>query len=157
MKQNDLSFGVVSNGDDLTERFTGFTARYDSAPFADIAGSDRMRLGLTFEDYHVEWNQATLAALQGSGLDLYRSRWNVAPELVFKVATPLTVSFGTSFTTLESESNGLPCISRRTPERSKSVTGVKSKETACSIRSKGGIVSAWPLTLSARRTPTPGT
>ncbi len=108
VKQNDLSFGVVSNGDELTERFTGFTARYDSAPFADIAGADRMRLGLTFEDYHVQWNEATLAALPGSGLNLYRSRWNVAPELVLKVAAPLTVSFGTSFTTLESESNGLP-------------------------------------------------
>jgi hypothetical protein len=111
--QNDLAFSVVSNSDDLTERFTGFTARFDSAAFSDvlgaeIAGADRMHLGLTFEDYHVQWNEATLAALPGSGLDLYRSRWNVAPELVFKVATPLTVSLGTSFTTLESESNGTP-------------------------------------------------
>jgi hypothetical protein len=107
VKQNDLSFGVVSNGDELTERFTGFTARYDSAPFAEIAGTDSIRLGLTFEDYHVQWNQATLAALPGSGLDLYRSRWNAAPELVFNIA-PVTVSFGTSFEALESESGGGP-------------------------------------------------
>jgi hypothetical protein len=108
VKQNDLSFGVVSNGDDLTERFTGFTARYDSVPFADIAGAERMRFGVTFEDYHVQWNESTLAALAGSDLDLYHSRWNVAPEVVVRVAAPLTVSFGTSFTTLESEAGGLP-------------------------------------------------
>jgi hypothetical protein len=114
VKQNDLSFSVVSNSDDLTERFTGIAARYDSTPFAEIAGADRMRLGLTFEDYHVQWNDATLAALPGSGLDLYRSRWNVAPELVFKVAAPLTVSFGTSFTTLDPESGGMPRQSANT-------------------------------------------
>lgn len=101
--QNDLTFGVVSNGDDLTERFTGFTARYDSPSFAEIAGADRIRLGLTFEDYHEQWNQATLEALPGSGLDLYRSRWNVAPQLTFAVAPPVTVALGASFENLESE------------------------------------------------------
>jgi len=104
IRQNDLTFGVVSNGDDLTEHFAGITARYDSASFGDIAGSDRMHIGVTFEDYHEEWNQATLAALPGTGLDLYRSRWNVAPQVVFNVATPLTVAVGTSFEDLDSES-----------------------------------------------------
>lgn len=108
VRQNDFSFGVVSNGDELTERFTGIAARYDSASFAEIAGADRMHLGVTFEDYHVQWNAATLAALPGSGFELYRSRWNVAPELVFKIAAPLTVSFGTSFTVLDPESGGMP-------------------------------------------------
>lgn len=103
---NDLTFGVVSNGDDLTERFTGITARFDSTAFGEIAGSDRMHLGLTFEDYHVQWNRATLNALPGNGLDLYRARRNIAPELVFRVANPVTVSIGTSFEGLESETAG---------------------------------------------------
>jgi hypothetical protein len=100
IKQNDFTFGMVSNGDDLTERFTGVTARFDSAGLA----SDRVHLGVTFEDYREEWNQATINALPGSGLDLYRSRWNVAPELTFMVARPLTVSVGASFEDLELES-----------------------------------------------------
>jgi Omp85 superfamily domain len=98
--QNDFTVGAVSNGDDLTERFTGMTARFDSAGLA----TDRVHLGVTFEDYHVQWNQATLQALPGSGLDLYQSRWNVAPELTFTVARPLTVSVGASFEDLELES-----------------------------------------------------
>ncbi len=100
LKQNNFSFGVVSNGDDLTERFTGLTARFDSAP---IAG-EKVRLGVTLEDYHEQWNDATRNAVAESGLDLYRSRWNVAPELTFVVARPLTVSVGASFEGMDSES-----------------------------------------------------
>jgi hypothetical protein len=103
-RQNDFTFGMVGNGDDLTERFTGITARFDSAGLVYIAGADRVRLGVTFEDYHEQWNQATVNALPGSGLDLYRSRWNVAPEFTFTVARPLTVAVGASFEETESES-----------------------------------------------------
>lgn len=99
-KQNSFTFGVVSNGDDLTERFTGMTARFDSAPVA----SERVRLGVTVEDYHEQWSNSTRGAVAASGLDLYRSRWNVAPELTFAVARPLTVSFGASFEGMGSES-----------------------------------------------------
>ena len=99
VRQNDFTFGVVSNGDDLTEHFTGITARYDSPAFGDLA-----RVGVTLEDYHEEWNQATLNALPGSGLDLYRSRWNVAPQVTFAVAPQLTVAIGASFEGLGSES-----------------------------------------------------
>jgi hypothetical protein len=100
IKQNDFTFGMVSNGDDLTERFTGIKARFDSVGLA----TDRVHLGVTFEDYHEQWNPATLNALAGSGLDLYRSRWNVAPELTFTVARPLTVAVGASFEDLDLES-----------------------------------------------------
>jgi len=108
IRQNDITVGMVSNGDDLTERFTGITARFDSTPFGDLAGSDRMRLGLTFEDYHEQWNQATVNALPGSGLDLYRSRWSVAPQLVFKPANPVSVAIGASFGYLDSETPDVP-------------------------------------------------
>ncbi|MDP9055562.1 MAG: BamA/TamA family outer membrane protein [Acidobacteriota bacterium] len=105
LKQNNFAFAVVSNGDDLTERFAGLTARFDSAPIV----SDKVRLGVTVEDYHEQWNDTTRSAAAGSALDLYRSRWNVAPEVTFAVArslgtSPLTVSFGASFEGTNSES-----------------------------------------------------
>jgi len=98
--QNTLTVGVVSNGDDLIERFTGFTIRFDSAPL----GTDRLRANVTFEDYHEQWNPMTLEADAASGLDLYRSRWDIAPQLTFVVAAPLTVSVGASFEQTASES-----------------------------------------------------
>jgi hypothetical protein len=105
-RQNELTFGVTSNGDDLTERFSGITARYDSAPL----GSDKIRANVTFADYHEQWNQETRGALAGSSLDLYRSRWNVAPQVTFAVARPLTVSVGASFTETASET---PAVGNR--------------------------------------------
>lgn len=108
VKQNDLTFGVVSNGDDITERYSGIIARYDSPSFAEIAGSDRIHLAMTFEDYHVSWNAATIGALPGSGLDLYRSRWNVAPDIVFNAGRSLTVAVGVSFEDLYSETPDTP-------------------------------------------------
>ncbi len=104
--QNDFTVGVVSNGDDLTERFTGITGRYESAP----VGPQRVRLGLTVEDYHEQWANETRHAAESSNLDLYRSRRNVAPEVTVEVARPLTVSVGASFEETESES---PAIGNR--------------------------------------------
>lgn len=103
--QNSFVLGATSNGDDLTERFTGVLARYEYSRL----GSDRVRFGLGFEDYHEQWNSATKAAA-GSNFGLYRSRRNIAPELTFVVARPLTVSVGTSFEQTESEN---PAIGQR--------------------------------------------
>jgi hypothetical protein len=107
-RQNNLTFGVVSNGDDLIERFTGMTARFDSGGL----GSSKVHASVTFEDYHEQWNAATVAAAlsqggAGSGLDLYHSRWNVAPQLTFTVANPVTVSVGTSFEQMEFSSGAI--------------------------------------------------
>jgi hypothetical protein len=103
VRQNDFTFGVVSNGDDLTERFTGITARYDSSPI----GSDKVRVGVTVEDYHEQWNEATRTAVNSSSLDLYRSRFNVAPQVTFAVSRELTVSTGASFVDTESSWPGV--------------------------------------------------
>jgi hypothetical protein len=100
VKQNNFAFGIVSNGDDLTERFSGLRARFDSAPIV----TDRLHVGLTFEDYHEQWNNATRTAVAASDLDLYRARWNFAPELTFTVTRSLAVSFGASFQSTQSES-----------------------------------------------------
>jgi hypothetical protein len=106
IKQNNFTFGVVSNGDDLTEHFAGITARYDSAEF----GASKVRASVAFADYHEQWDPATQSALAGSGLDLYRARWNVAPQITFAVARPLTISVGASFDETQSES---PAIGNR--------------------------------------------
>ncbi len=100
VKNNNFTFGVVSNGDDLIERFSGVTARFNS----QALGSRRLHASVEFDDYHELWNPATEQAAEGSGLDLYRSRWSVAPQLTVAVAGPLAVSFGFSFGQTESDS-----------------------------------------------------
>ena len=63
-QNNTFTLGVVSNGDDLVEHFTGIAARYDNLKI----GSDRIRFGILFEDYHEVWNQKTLDGIgPGSG------------------------------------------------------------------------------------------
>jgi hypothetical protein len=97
--RNSLTFGVVSNGDDLIERFSGVMVRFDSAAL----GTDRLHGTVTFEDYRDQWNLATRDASALNG-DLYRSRWNVAPQLTFSVARPVTISVGAGFEGMEAES-----------------------------------------------------
>jgi len=108
-KENVLMFGVVSNGDDLTERYSGIAARFESHAFgSQIFGPDKMRADVTFEDYHELWNSATISALGPGEPELYRARWNVAPEVSFAVVAPVTVSLGASFQHTESELPGQP-------------------------------------------------
>ena len=98
--QNTFTLGTVSNGDDLTERFTGITARYEDSK----VGTDRLHFDIGFADYHEQWNPSTLAALtQGSGLDFYRTRRDIAPEFTLALARSLTVSAGLSFEQMGSE------------------------------------------------------
>jgi hypothetical protein len=99
-QNSSFTFGMVSNGDDLVERFTGIVARYDNTKLI----SDRIRFGVGFEDYHEKWNPEALTAIEpGSNLVPYRSRTNVAPEFTFAIYRPLTVSLGASFEHLDSE------------------------------------------------------
>ena len=102
-KNHILTAGILSNGDDLTERFAGLTARYEDTKL----GSSRLRFGVGFETYHEQWNQATIDVQPKSGIDLYRTRLNLAPEFTFIVAKPLTVSFGASLERLEVEAPGV--------------------------------------------------
>jgi hypothetical protein len=99
---NKLTVGAVSDGDDLIERFSGLTARFDSAAL----GTDRVHASVAIEDYREQWDSATRDAA-ASEADLYRSRWNVAPQFTFAVARPVTVSVGASFESMESETPGV--------------------------------------------------
>lgn len=101
--QNGFTFGLVSDGDELAERYSGIEARYQNSHL----GTDRARLSFEFDSFHEQWNGATLASLplaaDSAAGDLYRTRQNFQPMVTFAVAKPLTVSFGASFERLEPE------------------------------------------------------
>ena len=100
-KQNSLTAGVVSDGDELLERFSGAQVRVESS--LQPLGLDKTRFSLLVEDYHEEWNPATVRL---AAPELYRSRHNIAPELTFALAKPLTVSVGASFEQTQAETPG---------------------------------------------------
>ncbi len=97
---NVFGGGLISDGDELVERFGGLRARYENRKL----GTERVRLGFLFESYHEQWNQATLDALEASKTPtgeqevpgIYRTRQNFQPTLTVELAKPLTLSVGTS-------------------------------------------------------------
>jgi hypothetical protein len=88
---NAFRFGLVSDGDALTERFAGIHAGFERAN----VGTERLRLRFDFASYHEQWNTATLAA--AGPLDIYRTRQSFSPLATFVIAEPLEWSFGTDF------------------------------------------------------------
>jgi hypothetical protein len=116
---HSLTAGLGSNGDDLIERFTGFSTRYEDARLF----SDRLRFALDFEGYHEIWNPSTRQAALGSAAQngingsatgasnqfaLYRSRRNVAPALTFELTRAFSVTVGASFESMEMEAPPMP-------------------------------------------------
>jgi outer membrane protein assembly factor BamA len=104
-RNNTLTLGVVGNGDDSTERFTGLSARLENSKFF----SERVKVAVQFEGYHEQWNDSTRSAVAAlpadHALELYRNRRNVAPEITVKVAKGLHISGGFSFQQMESASS----------------------------------------------------
>ena len=106
IKHQGFTFGLVSDGDELAERYAGLLARYENTSL----GSDRVRLRFQFESYHTQWNRSTLDALEpmhaGEPADysgIYRSRQNFQPTLTLVLAKPLTLSVGTGFQFFETQ------------------------------------------------------
>ncbi|MDQ6678552.1 MAG: outer membrane protein assembly factor [Acidobacteriota bacterium] len=108
-RNHNLVFGLVSDGDELTERFTGVQAAYENLH----VGTDRVRFRMAYEDYHEQWNRATTAALSDPRLlspnlrtaspEMYRSRRNFQPTFSVSVARPLVLSAGLSFERLDEQ------------------------------------------------------
>jgi outer membrane protein assembly factor BamA len=94
--KTSLSFGVLSDGDELAERYSGIRARVEHSGL----GSNRVRLGFGFDSYHQQWNRSALEADPGGG-GLYRTRQNLEPTATIILAEPLTWVFGASFERLE--------------------------------------------------------
>ncbi|MBS1856821.1 MAG: BamA/TamA family outer membrane protein [Acidobacteria bacterium] len=94
--QNTVLFGVISDGDTLSERFTGINARWENKHL----GSDRLGLKFDFESYHEQWNPGTLEALAANPRltsDAYRTRQTFSPTLSIALAKPLTLEVGAAF------------------------------------------------------------
>jgi hypothetical protein len=98
VNHSSFTAGMVSNDDDLVERYTGVEARYENS----YLGSDRVRFKFEFDSYHDTWNQQTGEA----GGAIYRARENFEPVITLVVARPLTVSFGMSFERMQDENPG---------------------------------------------------
>ncbi|HTS26412.1 MAG TPA: BamA/TamA family outer membrane protein [Bryobacteraceae bacterium] len=110
VRHNGFTLGLVSDGDELVERYSGLVARYENTRL----GSDDVHLRFQIEDYHEQWNGATLsdlavrtpgamlAAQDSAGV--YRTRQNFEPEVTFVLAKPLTLSVGASFERFQDES-----------------------------------------------------
>ncbi|PWU07564.1 MAG: hypothetical protein C5B51_09820 [Terriglobia bacterium] len=98
VRHNGFTFGLVSDGDELAERYTGMVARYENTRL----GSDRVRLRFGFETYHEQWNGNTRGdATAPEAWGIYRARQSFEPMVTFVVAKPLTVSVGAGFERLE--------------------------------------------------------
>jgi len=97
---NGFTVGLVSDGDELAERYSGLVARYEN----NKLGTDRVRFRFQFEDYHEQWSGAT-RSVDPDGL--YRTRQSFEPEMTFVLAKPLTFSIGASFQQME----GFPAAS----------------------------------------------
>jgi hypothetical protein len=94
VNNNGFTAGLVSDGDELVERYSGVVARYESQPLLD----GRARLNFEFASYHELWNSSTVATADVGRL--YSTRQEFQPVLSVRVARPLEVSFGASFESL---------------------------------------------------------
>jgi hypothetical protein len=98
---NGFTFGGISDGDELAERFTGVVARYEN----NRLGADWLRFRFQYENYQQQWSPATERAVSTG---LYRGRQNIEPEITFVLAKPLTLSVGASFQQMQNQFVGGP-------------------------------------------------
>ena len=89
--QNAFSFGMVSDGDRLNERYAGIQAAFERKH----VGTDRLQVRFDFSSYHEQWNQATLQ--EAAPGDIYRTRTQFSPTATVVILEPLVVSFGVDF------------------------------------------------------------
>jgi len=98
-RTNRLSFGLVSDGSTLTERYAGSAAVYENTHI----GTDRVHLSFEFDQFHEQWNRATLMALDTNPKDpqIYRERRNYQPAVTVIIRRPLVFQAGASFQQME--------------------------------------------------------
>ena len=97
---NGFTAGLVSDGDELVERYTGVVARYENTQL----GTDRVHFRFEFASYHEQWNSASRTdTLPGDTSALYRTRENFEPVATVVLARPLTLSVGFGFQRFQDE------------------------------------------------------
>jgi outer membrane protein assembly factor BamA len=99
----------VSDGDELAERYAGLTARYENTRL----GSDSVHFQFEFDDFHEQWNRATLDQMAPgptgapeTATAVYRTRQNFEPALTIVIAEPITLTVGASFERFQNEYAG---------------------------------------------------
>lgn len=97
LHHNGFTLGLVSDADELAERYTGFVARYEDTSL----GTDRVHFRFQFASYHEQWNSVIRDHADAS--QLYRTRQDVAPAVTIVLFRPLTLTVGTSFESLEEQ------------------------------------------------------
>ncbi len=94
LRGNDLTFGLTSDSTTMVERFAGFRTVFAR----NNVGTKRLKLRFEFDDFHEQWNAATLAAAAPG--EIYRSRQDFMPEATVVLFAPLEWGFGFSFARL---------------------------------------------------------
>lgn len=98
VRSNTFTFGVLSDGDALLERYAGVRARYVNRH----PGTGRLRAAFEFDSYHNIWNPSTLQVVDGTH-QLYRTRQNFEPELTIILDRSLALTAGFSFQRFQSQ------------------------------------------------------
>jgi hypothetical protein len=118
-RSNVLSFGLISDGGTLAERYAGSAAVYENTH----VGTDRVHLSFEFDQLHEQWNRATLLALDNNPKDpqIYRERRNFQPSVTIVIARPVLFQFGASVQQMEMQP-GLLNASLSTPNGGNTVS-----------------------------------
>jgi hypothetical protein len=91
--------GVLTDNDELVERFSGIRGGYE------LAAGSRVRIGADAVSWRAQWNRVTEEAVApDSGSDvpgIYRTRSGVSPFVNVSLLRSLTLQFGVSFERLE--------------------------------------------------------
>ncbi len=96
---NYFSFGYISDANDLLERNTGWTFRYEHRK----VGTSAVQLGLEYDYFHPSFEGETEAALASAPLvpGIYRTREVFEPSVSVLPIPDIKITFGASFQTLE--------------------------------------------------------
>ncbi|MGE5360760.1 MAG: BamA/TamA family outer membrane protein [Bacteroidales bacterium] len=96
---NYFSAGLVGNADELLERYAGYRLRYEHRR----VGTEKVRLGVEFAQYHETFEQPTQDALVTMPWvpGVYRLRQNFAPSVSVLPVPVLKVSFGVGLQDLD--------------------------------------------------------
>ena len=102
VKQHTFALGLVSDGDWLSERYAGVTARYEDKSI----GTDRLSFRFQAGSFHSQWNHAAVTAIAARpevAPGLYRARQEFQPLATIVLAKPLSLTVGAKIEQLESQ------------------------------------------------------
>ncbi|MFB3855308.1 MAG: BamA/TamA family outer membrane protein [Vicinamibacterales bacterium] len=96
---NYFSGGIVSNSDELLERFAGVRFRYEHRR----VGTERLQVGIQYDLFHPSFKREMTTALERSTTlpGTYRTRHAFAPEVSVFPVPQVKLTFGGSFQNLE--------------------------------------------------------